>query len=280
MAQRPGLGTIAFSHANGFPAGTYRLLFEAWRDVGYRVVAVEKYGHDARFPVTSNWPHLRDQLLHCIEHEAGGAPVHLVGHSLGGYLSLLAASRRPEWVRGVVLLDSPILGGLVSQAVRLGKATGVVKRYSPGRVSVGRRQHWPDAEAAYAHFAVKPAFARWASDVLRDYIACGVQRSSPSEGGAGHSLSFRREVETSIYNTVPHHMTALLRRHPLRCPMAFVGGTKSVENRQVGLRATERLTHGRMSWIEGSHLFPFEQPADAATAVLHWLKVFADAPRA
>ena len=57
--------------------------------------------------------------------------------------------------------DSPMLGGLKAHAVRFGKATRVVKRYSPGRVSVGRRQHWSDADAACAHFAGKPEFARW-----------------------------------------------------------------------------------------------------------------------
>jgi pimeloyl-ACP methyl ester carboxylesterase len=264
---------IVFSHANGFPAGTYRLLFEAWRAAGYRVHAVEKYGHDPRFPVTSNWPHLRDQLLQVVEQEAE-RPVTLVGHSLGGYLSVLAASRRPDWVRGVVLLDSPILGGLKSQAVRFGKFTGAVERYSPGRVSVRRRQHWPDAEAAHAHFAAKAVFARWEPEVLRDYIASGVQVASTAEG-TGHGLAFRREIETSIYNTLPHHMSALLRRHPLRCPVAFVGGRQSAENRQVGLRATERLTQGRMSWLDGSHLFPFEQPAATAAQVLNWLEVFA-----
>ncbi len=268
------LPAIVFSHANGFPAGTYRVLFEAWRAAGYRVHAVEKYGHDPRFPVTSNWPHLRDQLLDGIDREASG-PVWLVGHSMGGYLSALAASRRPEVARGVVLLDAPILGGMVAQMVRLGKLTGAVERYSPGRVSAGRRQHWPDAQAAYAHFAAKPMFARWAPEVLRDYIASGVQ-AAPE--GVGQGLAFRREIETAIYNSVPHHMSALLRRHPLHCPMAFVGGTQSVENRRVGLRTTERLTHGRMSWIEGSHLFPFEQPEAAAAQVLHWLKAFRDQP--
>jgi hypothetical protein len=59
--------------------------------------------------------------------------------------------------------------------------------------------------------------------------------------------------------------------------MAFVGGTQSVENRRVGLRLTERLTHGRMSWLEGSHLFPFEQPDAAAAQVLQWLRSFREA---
>ena len=72
---------IAFSHANGFPAGTYRSLFEIWRAAGYRVIAVERYGHDPAYPVTSNWPRLRDQLIDLVRHESPGQPVHLVGHS-------------------------------------------------------------------------------------------------------------------------------------------------------------------------------------------------------
>ena len=260
---------IVFAHANGFPAGTYRSLFEVWRGAGRAVHALDKFGHDERYPVTSNWPHLRDELIHFVEREAA-APVHLVGHSMGGYLCVLAASRRPDLACGIVLLDAPLLGGIAGQVMRVSKATGAVRRFSPGRVSQGRRHRWPDAEAAYAHFAAKPAFARWAPEVLRDYIACGVE----PQQDAGQGLAFRREVETLIYNTLPHHIAPLLRRHPLGCPMAFVGGTRSVENRQAGLRTTERLTHGRISMIEGSHLFPFEQPQAAAAAVLDWLRAF------
>ena len=263
------LPAIVFAHANGFPAGTYRRLFEVWRAAGHAVHALDKFGHDERYPVTSNWPCLRDELIHFVEREAT-APVHLVGHSMGGYLCVLAASRRPDLACGVVLLDAPLLGGVVGQVMRFSKATGAVRRFSPGKVSQGRRQRWPDAEAAYAHFAAKPAFACWAPEVLRDYIASGIE---PQDGG--HGLAFRREVETLIYNTLPHHIAPLLRRHPLACPMAFVDGTRSVENRQVGLRTTERLTHGRVSMIEGSHLFPFERPQAAAHAVLGWLRAFA-----
>ena len=173
---------------------------------------------------------------------------------------------------GVVLLDSPVLGGLLSKGVQLAKAVGLNQRISPGRVSRQRRHHWPSTDAAHAHFA-----ARWAPEVLRDYIACGVQPAGDLES-AGQRLAFHRDIETTIYDTLPHHMSALLHRNPLRCPVAFVGGTQSAENRQVGLRATERLTHGRMSWIEGSHLFPFEQPTAATAQVLHWLKVFSETP--
>ena len=57
------LGSIVFSHANGFPAGTYRVLFESWRAAGWRVLALPRIGHDPNYPVSGNWPHLRDELL-------------------------------------------------------------------------------------------------------------------------------------------------------------------------------------------------------------------------
>lgn len=259
--------TIVFSHANGFPAGTYRQLFEAWRAAGWRVLAIDKLGHDSRYPVSLNWPHLRDELLNFVERESAG-PVWLVGHSLGGFLSVLAASERPAIARGLVLLDSPILPPLLGRALQLAQVTGLGARYSPGAVSRRRRHQWPDAQAAYQHFAVKPAFACWAPGVLQDYIESGTEPAAD-----GHHLAFRREVETAIYDNLPHHIARLLRRQPLHCPVAFIGGTESSEVRQVGLRATKRLTEGRISWVAGSHLFPFERPSQTAAEVLRWISV-------
>ncbi len=47
-----------------------------------------------------------DDLTDVAKHVAGGRPIVLVGHSLGGYLALLAAERLGAQVRGVALVDS------------------------------------------------------------------------------------------------------------------------------------------------------------------------------
>jgi pimeloyl-ACP methyl ester carboxylesterase len=250
-----------FSHANGFPAGTYRVLFDAWRAAGYTVHALDQFGHDPAYPVTSNWPHLRRQLVDFIEARHC-APAYLVGHSLGGLLSLMAACRRPELARGVVMLDSPVITGWRAHGVQVFKASGLIRRVSPGRVSQRRRHEWPDRDAVRRHFAAKHAFARWDPRVLDDYVDAGfVERDGHVE------LAFERDVETRIYNTLPHTLGRLLHRHPPRCPVAFVAGTQSVEVRQGGLEASRALAKDRFVWIEGSHLFPMERPDETARVV-------------
>src|SRR3990167_6793886 len=107
------MNKIVFSHGNSFPSGTYSVLFSHLRQRGFDVSAVDRFGHDPRFPVTDNWPHLVEQLAEFAAEQvrASGGPVYLVGHSLGGILSVMAASRHPELARGVLMIDSPILSG-------------------------------------------------------------------------------------------------------------------------------------------------------------------------
>jgi pimeloyl-ACP methyl ester carboxylesterase len=268
-----GARTIVFTHANGFPAGTYETLFEAWRAAGWRVLAHEKFGHDPRYPIASGWSRLRDELLDFVAREAGAGPVALVGHSFGGILSLLAASKKPALASAVVLLDSPVVAGWRAHGFRMLKATGLIQRGGPGKVSARRRTTWPSAEALREHFERKHVFQLWDRRVLDDYLRAGFERAADG----GMTLAFDREVETRIYGTLPHHVPELLRRHPLRCPVAFIGGTRSVENRQLGLAYVHRLAGPRWRWIEGTHLFPMEKPAETAAAVVELLSAGAPA---
>jgi pimeloyl-ACP methyl ester carboxylesterase len=259
---------IVFCHANGYPAGTYRVLLDAWRAAGWVVLAPPRFGHDPRYPVSNNWPHLRDELLDFIRAYAAGRPVHLVGHSLGGFLGLMAACHEPDKVSALVLLDSPVIGGWRAHSVQVMKATGLFGRVSPSRVSRTRRNRWPSTDAAHAHFAAKAVFARWDPRVLADYLAAGTEPDPEADVPGGVRLVFRRDVETRIYDTLPHHLDRLLHRHPPACPVAFVGGTQSAEVRQAGLASTRRLARGRLRWLDGTHLFPMEHPDATAAAVL------------
>ncbi|MBN3762789.1 alpha/beta hydrolase [Burkholderia sp. Ac-20365] len=257
---------IHFSHANGFPASTYRTIFAELAD-DYDMRFIERIGHDARYPVTRDWPHLVDELLDDIGR-AYENPVWLVGHSLGGYLSLMAALRKPQWVRGVVMLDSPVIAGWRSNMLRVSQWTGLDERLSPAAATRTRRTRWTSRDEAWRHFHSKPAFARWDERMLSDYIDFGIPQAAAD---GARELAFDRLTEYRIYKTLPHTFGSRL-AHGAPVPVGFVAGTRSREVRQAGLHATRRVAGEHFEWMEGSHLFPMERPIETARAVQRMLR--------
>ena len=251
---------LVFSHANGFPAPVYRKLFQAL-DPAFRVRAVPLYGHDTRYPVRDGWKPLAQQLIDYLRHDCHGEPAVLVGHSLGGYLSLMAAHAHPELARQVILLDSPVVAGWRARLLWLSKRTGLGERFSPAAAAKRRRTEWPDVEAVRAHFSSKTAFQQWDPEMLADYSAFGTTAHAQ-----GRALAFARDIEYRIYKTLPHQLGALARK-PFPVPVSFIGGRSSREIRMAGLAATVRLARNRLLWIDGSHLFPFESPRETARLI-------------
>jgi hypothetical protein len=108
--------------------------------------------------------------------------------------------------------------------------------------------------------------------VLRDYIDHGTH-----DVNGQRVLCFDRDVETKIYNTLPHNLDRLLRRHPLQCPVGFIGGSASQEMKQVGMSMTHKVVNdkaypARLAMIEGSHLYPMENPSGTAAMIEKVLK--------
>lgn len=66
------------------------------------------------------------------ESERVGAPLVLIGHSLGGIISCVAASRWPELVKAVVALGSPLRPGVGQPLMRFGCRMWVGLGRSPG----------------------------------------------------------------------------------------------------------------------------------------------------
>jgi len=249
---------LHFAHANSYPAGVYRQYFALLAE-DFDVQALDMHAHDPRYPVTDGWPKLVDEYI--AELTARYAePVILVGHSLGGMLSLMVAHARPDLVRCVVMLDAPVVAGWRALAWRLIKMTGRGYSVPPAKFSIRRRNVWPSAEAAHQHFAGKDLFAAWAPGVLADYMDSGLK---PHPDGV--QLRFTREQETKVYASLPHHLPKLVRQ-PFPVPIGFIGGVDSWETSQSGLGHTRALVGEHFRIIPGGHLFPMENPAAAADA--------------
>jgi pimeloyl-ACP methyl ester carboxylesterase len=249
---------LHFSHANGFPAPCYEAMFAPWRR-RYRVGFIEAIGTDPRYPPTEGWPRLVEQLIDTLERDYGGEPVFGVGHSLGAYLSFLAAVRRPELFRAIVLLDAPVIGAFKGRALGVVKRLGMVDRFTPAGMTRERRSVWTTRGEAKAHFRSKQLFRHFTDECLEHYVRFGLM------GVPGRfRLLIDPEIEYRIYRTIPHDMGRQLRS--LKVAAGFVGGEDSDVLRRVGLGAMRGPRFAKLR-VPGGHLFPFQHPLVAAAAV-------------
>jgi pimeloyl-ACP methyl ester carboxylesterase len=92
---------IVFVHGTRLSRSMWRPQMEALRDA-YRVIALDLPGHGALADRPFTVAAASDHVARVIEEAAGGRAV-VVGLSLGGYVAMDLAARRPELVRGLVL---------------------------------------------------------------------------------------------------------------------------------------------------------------------------------
>ncbi len=257
-ALTPARPLLVFSHANGFPAPCYAKLFAALQD-DFDIRYLPRLAHDPAYPVTDGWSALKQQLIDFVAQ--GPQPVIAVGHSLGGFLSFMAAAERPDLFSALILLDAPVFSHAKARALQASKRLGFIDRVTPGRITRDRRRHWPSEAAAIEHFRTRKLFRYFDPDCLADYVHYGMVDAPGPQGG--RQLWFDAGIEYRIYCTIPHHLHRLLPQ--LTVPAGFIGGRQSKELRVFGIAAMRGIF--RLQPIDGGHLFPFERPLEAAAAI-------------
>jgi len=266
---------LLFLHANGFPAGVYRRFLDRLAAAA-PVEAFAVIETPPGTPAALRWRRMREQVeARLLALDAGQPGTMLVGHSMGGYLALMAAARALPAHHPIVLVDSPIpapgRGALLSFVQR----TGLIRRLGPARIAARRRHTWQDRAEARDFFAGKPFVARWAPGVLDDFVEHAL-RDLPSPGPAvqaGTTLRIPREEERDIYAGLPHREAAraLQRLRAAGNPVGFVAGSSSEEMRMAGWEHNRRLFGDRFVTVDAGHLVPLEAPEECAQAVLSLL---------
>lgn len=211
------------------------------------------------FPVTDNWDFLVDELIANIQ-ETCSQPVIGLGHSLGGVLNLLAAIKKPNLFKAVIMLDSPLPGPVKSGIVRMAKYLGVIDRITPAGGAKRRKQQWKSREELMAYLRSKPLFQTFSEACLNDYITFGFKQSD----GQYHLL-FDRDIEYSIFRTLPHHLSQ--HQQKLTVPAALVYGEQSLVVDRFDVRNMEKK-HGVTCYsMPGTHMLPMENPYLVGTKI-------------
>ena len=257
---------LLFLHANGFPTGVYNRYLEALR-AQRRVHAPPVIDSPVTLRGGQRWPHMVDGVTAEIRRLAAErGPIALVGHSMGGYLSMIASARLGDEVCAIVLIDSPLVMGWRRAVFESLKAAGLTRHGGPAPIALRRRNRWESAADAQAHFAPKSLVRHWAPGVLDDFIAHGLK----GEHGVGVSLRIAREIEADIYAHLPTTASwrAFRKLRARVLPVFLVAGRRSRGMDMAGRAANRRLFGDRWREVDAGHLVPMEAPAACAATVL------------
>ncbi len=256
---------VVFAHANGFPPGSYRQFFD---HLGERCT-ITAYRHrplwdKAPPPANLNWSLFADDLVDYLRHR-GGEPVWMMGHSLGGAVSIMAASRHPELFRALILIDPVLFRSRRTLGAKL-MPRSRRNRMPMIRGALGRPHQFEDHEAAFNFYRGKRAFAGMDDSALWDYVHAS---KVPSEEG-GVRLAYPGTWEASVYASPPWMWPRVMR---LRIPtLGLVARESDVITLGVFRRWQRVQPEADLQLCPGGHLLPLERPGETAKRVLGFLQ--------
>lgn len=264
---------LHFSHPNGYTpacfrrflapfAEHYRVLAAHHRPLWYLTPGAPEAGRPEEV-IHWDWDIFVDDLLRFLD-EQGAGPVIGVGHSLGAVTTMLAARRRPERFRAIVLID-PVF--LPPQLLELARANPeLADTRPPVRVAMQRRHRWATRREAFDRFREKAVFARFSDEALWDYINEGLH-----DEGDEVVLSYPREWEARFYARPPTNVWDAL--PGLTVPTLAIRAAASDTLFEEPWRLWQSLQPGAMfvEIADVGHMLTMEQPETVAAAILGWL---------
>ena len=255
------MSIVQFSHANGFPASTYQVLFNQLPELQFH--AIEQLGGSPK-QLNRNFENIVDELVADIEGR-GDTSVIGMGHSLGGVVTLMAAGRRPDLFSQVILLDPPFFSTWKRAIIHGSRILGFGDRLGPVQKSKVRRDRFVSRDEAREYFGAKPFFQRFHSQAFQDYLTHGLVETEEGEV----TLAISREMESEIFRTI----------HPGKMQgIEQVKGTIIYGAQSDLIWPSDRhwwnrnLSHLDRVSIEGGHLFPLERPQATAEMIRKVLK--------
>lgn len=156
----------------------------------------------------------------------------VIGHSMGGFVSVVLAHRHPDRITRVVLID----GGLpLDVPAGLGAEQLVSAILGPTAERLSRR--WTDVEDYIAGFwREHPAFAEAWSEELERYIAYDlVPEGDVFRPATSYQTTVDDTIDMNTGTALPEALASI--RHP----MVFLSVPRGLQNEEPGLYAPDHL---------------------------------------
>ncbi len=217
----------------------------------FRVAAIDLSGHGdsghrERY-VPQQWA---DEVI-AVAGDAGidGPPV-VIGHSMGGFVTIVTAARQGDDVGGVIVCDSPV------------EEPDTEVRAFHVRDAFGRPRTYPSVEDAIARFRTVPA-----QEHYLDYVIDFVARHSLTPVDGGWQWKFDRRIFEQFGDAVRSIAAPYLEE--IDCRLALLRSECGLVTPDIGAAMYEKL--GRVTPVielpEAGHHAMLDQPLILLTAL-------------
>lgn len=269
-------------HATGFNAMTYQSIL-APLGLRARVAALDMRGHGrTTLPADPkkmhSWARYRDDVIEWLDRYAPGGLV-LGGHSMGGTVSLMVAGKRPDLVKGLVLIDPVILSPRqyfwmhafppIGWGIRAGN--------SLARQARKRRSEFASVADARERYSGRGAFKSWRAPFLDDYLLDGLERTDHGPADSAEqtwSLLCAPRWEAVTFGAQRNRpWSALAKVRRKKIPITILRAeTGSVMTDKVVEKLVRKVPALILKRKRGSsHFLPMEAPYDVRDALSSYL---------
>lgn len=241
---------LVFVHGGGAHAHWWTHLAATFAD-DLRVVALDLSGHgDSGHRSAYDIEQWTEEV--CTVAEAGGITGHpvVIGHSMGGFVTIATAAIHADRLTGVIVCDSPVTEPQPEvESYRLKEAFGTPRTYTTVDEAVARFRTVPPQE----HYL--------------DYVVDHVARRSLKAVDGGYQWKFDRR----IFEQFAGGMRGIARPYlsQVRCRLALLRSERGLVTRDIGDSMYEAM--GRVTPVieipEAGHHAMLDQPLVLLTAI-------------
>jgi len=261
---------LHFYHANGFSNGVYEpLLDQLSHDYDVYALANRATWPKAGKPQHNNWHVFADDLISFIENNIGHKIIG-VGHSLGASGTILAANKRPDLFKALVLIEPAMVNLSLYMAVRFLPRSWIKK--SKLYQGTMRKADRFDSPEAYLNYIRKfKGYQLFPEETFSAFADHGIKQHKNGE----YYLSFPKEWEAHNY-TMPPYLMGLLKNLGSKghnIPTVAIRGQKN-DMFDDGLWHKWKKLQDNALFLHDDqfgHLLPLEGPDETYKLIKHGL---------
>lgn len=245
---------LVFVHGGGAHAHWWSFLAATFVD-DFRVLAIDLSGHgDSGHRDEYGLEQWTDEVMAVAADGGIAGPPVIIGHSMGGFVTIATAARHPDQLAGVIICDSPVT-----------TPDPEVQSFHTND-SFGRPRVYATVEDALSRFRTVPP-----QDHNLDFVIDHVARRSMRPARADEGIGWVWKFDRKIFQSFGGGMRGIAKPYlpQVRCRFALLRSQYGLVTRGIGAEMYEAL--GRVAPVielpESGHHAMLDQPLVLLTAI-------------